>query len=548
MSQLNRWPAGQVLAWALLALVLVAGCHRQPPSTIPAVPLQPAETITADGQTMELKLHFITDGHEQIEKREVPATVAVARTAILELAKGPYDSLNEQKVLPPGTRLRDIAILDGIAYVDFSREFRDNHWGSLASELDTIYSVVNTLAEFKSVRAVQFLLEGSPIKTIGAGAVDLTTPVRPSPVTPELYTKVSTKIEAAAGTMLPWSSWINREERVGFREGFPDRVLAADTDGDGADELIVTHDKHLGIWKRQDGIFRQVWERKFNSQPRVLVAPVDKGQSCHVVVGTEEGLYIFAWDQGTYNQLGWHGIGGVLVDMAAGDTTGTGRGQILALIGAHGRTNVRAESNSVIIWEWNGETYIMKREVDFNAQRILVEDINSDGCDEILAINQDGLTVFSWQGAAYVETASNPVFGAAYAAILTADLTGDGRPELIIRDSNSPYLYVYTWQQGGLCKIWQGAPCDVGLSWELFAGPGLNGQTALIANTQERGCYMVYQRGEDSWQTKAITGTSGEEILTMADVDGDGKMEIIFRRWQLLSSPTKWIYVGYSSA
>jgi germination protein M len=551
VGQLRGCRAARFLVMAFLAIVIViaVGCRQLSPSSAEAVPLkQAAENIATDETTIELKLHFIENGHEEIERRQVPATLAVARAAILELAKGRFESSTEQKVLPPGTRLRDIAILDGIAYVDFSREFRDNHWGSLASELDTIYSVVNTLAEFKTVRAVQFLLEGSPIDTIGAGVVDLAQPVRPSPMMPERYAQVSAELQVAAGPQLPWSSWISWEERVGFKVGFPDRVLAADTDGDGADELIIIHDKLVTIWKRQNGAFQQVWERKFNSQPRALVASVEGGQSKHLVIGTAEGLYIFAWDKGNYNQLAWQGIGGTLVDLAVGDTTGTGQGQILALIGTRGRSNVRTESTSIVIWEWNGETYIMQREVNFSAHKILVEDITGDGIDEVLAINKDGLTVFSWQGAAYVEVASNPGAGVEHAAVLTADLTGDGRPELIIRDGQSPYLYIYTWQQGALRKLWQGAPSDVGLGWEIFAGIGPDNKAALIASTQEPGYYMIYQQGEDGWEKNIITGSGSEEILALADVDGDGTANIIFRRWQLLSSPTKWIYVGWPSA
>ncbi len=79
---------------------------------------------------------------------------------------------------------------------------------------------------------MQFLLEGSPpVSTIGAGAVDLTSPVRPQQVTPEFYQELSAKLTAAAGTALPWSSWLRREERLGLREGFPDQVLAGDLDG-----------------------------------------------------------------------------------------------------------------------------------------------------------------------------------------------------------------------------------------------------------------------------------------------------------------------------
>ncbi|HHV07871.1 MAG TPA: hypothetical protein GXX69_06625 [Firmicutes bacterium] len=548
MNQVSKHRARRYFVLILLAVAIVGGCRPQPPTSIPAVPLMPAQEVDSNGETVELILHFVHEGHEQIEKRSIPATLAVARAAILELAKGFVSSKGEQKVLPPGTRLRDIAILDGIAYVDFSREFRDNHWGSLASELDTIYSVVNTLAEFKSVRAVQFLLEGSPISTIGAGAIDLTSPVRPHKVAPEFYQELNAKLTAAAGTSLPWSSWIRREERLGFREGFPDRVVAADTDGDGIDELIFTHDKRVSIWKRQAGAFQQVWERKFSSRPRTLVVPIDSGQGYNLVVGTQEGIYIFAWENGNYSQLGWQGIGGALIDLVAGDTTGTGRGQILALMGPNGRTPVKSESTSIVIWEWNGETYIMKREVEFNAFKILTADINGNGADEILAFNQNGFTVFSWQGAAYVEIGSNPGAGCEYASVTTADLTGDGQPELIIRDGQSPHIYVYTWQQGVLRKLWQGAPTEDHLGWEIFVDSWVDGYPAIISATREPGRYFVYSYIQDKWEEKLISGSGGEEVLALADVDGDGKAEVIFRRQQLLSSPTKWIYVGWPGA
>lgn len=545
MNRASRAQRAKFLIPLLLALVLIAGCHRQPQSAVPPVPLEPTPEENSDGETIVLRLHFVQGGRDEIEQRSVPSTLAVARAAILELAKGSVRAQGELKVLPPGTRLRDIAILDGIAYVDFSREFRDNHWGGLASELDTVYSVVNTLAEFKSVRAVQFLLEGSPVSTIGAGAVDLTSPVRPQQVTPESYQELSAKLTAAAGTALPWSSWLRREERLGLREGFPDQVLAGDLDGDGSDELIFTHDKRVSIWKRQAGTFEQVWERKFYSRPRTLLVAVDSGQSRHLVVGTGEGLYIFAWEKGDYSQIGWQGIGGVLVGLAAGDTTGTGQGQILALIGTNGRSSFQPESASIVIWEWNGETYIMKREVDFNAHQILVADLSGAAYDDILAFNRDGLTVFSWQGGAYVETASNLGVGSEYAAAITVDLTGNGQPELVLRDGQSPYLYVYAWQQGALRKLWQSPLVEGGLGWEIFAGTGADGGPIVISGTSEPGRYVLYRYGQAAWEEKIIAGSGGEEVLAVADVDGDGRGEVIFRRWQLLSNPIKWIYIGW---
>ncbi len=120
MNRASRGQRAKFLIPLLLALMLIAGCHRQPQSSVPPVPLEPTPPEeNSDGETIVLRLHFVQGGRDEIEQRSVPSTLAVARAAILELAKGSVRAQGELKVLPPGTRLRDIAILDGIAYVDF---------------------------------------------------------------------------------------------------------------------------------------------------------------------------------------------------------------------------------------------------------------------------------------------------------------------------------------------------------------------------------------------------------------------------------------------
>ncbi|NMA54613.1 MAG: hypothetical protein GX952_01610 [Firmicutes bacterium] len=538
---------------AIIAIVLVtvlsvaaAGCSR-PQAPVPTGMAEPIPEPSPAGETLTLRLHFVHNGRDEVELRSIPSTVAVARAAVGELSRGSLKTHRGHKVLPPGTCLKDITILDGIAYVDFSREFRDNHWGGLASELDTIYSVANTLGEFESIQAVQFLLEGSSLETIGAGAIDLTTPVRPQPVTPELYHRLGEQLAEAAEAAedsWPWSYWLAQEERIGLREGFPDQVLTGDLDGDGVHELIFTHDKQVSVWKRRSRGFEQIWTQKFYSKPRIQLAAVDQGQSLHLIVGTEEGLYIFVEKDGSLDQLGWQGIGGSLVDIAAGDTTGNGRGQILALIGADGPGRDQLESASIIIWEWNGDTYFKKGEVDFNARQILLADLSATGSDDILAFNHDGLTVFSWQQGAYVETASNLGIGSSYASALAADVTGDGQLELIFRDGHSPSLYVYTWQEGVLRKLWQSSSATASLGWDVFAGTDADKNPILISPTSEPGRYAIYQYSPEGWTERIISGSGDEEILAVADIDGDGKAEVIFRRWQLLSNPIKWVFVG----
>ncbi|HHY93287.1 MAG TPA: hypothetical protein GX511_08095, partial [Firmicutes bacterium] len=539
---------GTKIALVVLALLLAAvlvwagGAGRPQPAPSLAPPPAPLDDVS---KILRLKLHFVYNGSDHVVKREVPATRAVARAALQELLQGYLGPQGEISVLPPGTELRDITILDGIAYVDFSRELRDNHWGGVAGEVDTIYSVVNTLGEFPTVRGVQFLVEGSPLRTIGAGAVNLAQPLKPRRITPTLYTELAARLVGPAAQALPWNSWVKSEERLALRDGFPEAVAAGDTDGDGADELVLTVGKRVSVWDRGAGAFQSVWERKFSSAPRIVLAATRDAKRKELVVGVDEGIFIFGWTGGGYAQLGWQGIAGELQDLAVGDTDGNGRAEILALFGQVDSRSEELASGRIIIWEWNGETYLKRREEAFPFRRLLLADVNGDTREEILAFGRRGVTVFGWQQAAYVELGSNPAAGGALAGMLAGDVTGDGCADLVVRDEVAPSLYVYTWQQDGFRKLWQGAPTggDV-LGREVFLGPPSGGRATLLAATNRPGKYLLARSAAADWQKRELVGVSGEQVLGFADVDGDGAREIVYRRQQLLSNPVQWLYVG----
>jgi len=130
-------------------------------------------------QTMTITLYFADEQAKYLlpEKREIRKTEAIARAAIKELIKGPKES-GHFPTIPEGTRLLGIRIEGGIAYVDFSKEFVERHPGGSAGETMTIYSIVNTLAEFPSIQRVKFLVGGKEIETL-AGHMDLTEPIAP---------------------------------------------------------------------------------------------------------------------------------------------------------------------------------------------------------------------------------------------------------------------------------------------------------------------------------------------------------------------------------
>ncbi len=89
-----------------------------------------------------------------------------ARGAILALIDGPRAE-NLTTSIPPGTELLNINIRNRICYVDFSREFIDNHQGGTAGELMTLASIVNTLTDFDTIDRVQILVEGQSGTTLG---------------------------------------------------------------------------------------------------------------------------------------------------------------------------------------------------------------------------------------------------------------------------------------------------------------------------------------------------------------------------------------------
>ncbi|NMB25816.1 MAG: GerMN domain-containing protein [Firmicutes bacterium] len=99
-----------------------------------------------------------------------------AETVVGELIRGPQQA-DRVKTVPPNAELRNLWVDDnGIAYVDFSREFQTDHWGGSAGDTFTLFSVVNSLTELEGIEAVQFLIEGETQEAI-LGHTDTTRPM-----------------------------------------------------------------------------------------------------------------------------------------------------------------------------------------------------------------------------------------------------------------------------------------------------------------------------------------------------------------------------------
>jgi len=164
----------------LLTLSILAGCIGDSTRQTPAAPpgQQPAGSDQDPSKgTMNLTVYFATKDAMYLvpEVRTVPKNDQPARTALEQLFTEPRNK-ELVRVMPPGTKLKNLVIKDQIAYVDFSEHIIKNNPGGSATEVLLVSSIVNTLTEFPQIQKVQILVEGNKVATLN-GHLDVSEPL-----------------------------------------------------------------------------------------------------------------------------------------------------------------------------------------------------------------------------------------------------------------------------------------------------------------------------------------------------------------------------------
>jgi spore germination protein GerM len=162
---------------AVVLLVLVIGFFRggghelvRPAAETSSSEEPPPPEAPRAGKSVTLFFLSEEDSLLHPETREITAddsAVGEATSTVQELIRGSLKGYLSP--FPEETKLRQLFITkDGIAYVDFSKEFMDKHPSGSSAELATVYSIVNTLAyNFKAIKRVFILVEGGEKETLG---------------------------------------------------------------------------------------------------------------------------------------------------------------------------------------------------------------------------------------------------------------------------------------------------------------------------------------------------------------------------------------------
>ncbi|MDO8885562.1 GerMN domain-containing protein [Candidatus Oleimmundimicrobium sp.] len=175
---MNRFKFLVILVVITAVCFFVTGCDKEEPKTNGENEVISVEEtgldesgaeFETDEETTTLTVYFSDEQAMYLlpETKEVPKTETPAQAAIEELIKGPEEA-GHVSTIPEGTKLNGIKIEEEMAYVDFSEKFKANYQLGSAAEIMTIYSIVNTLTEFPTIKRVKFLVNGEPLEIEGS--------------------------------------------------------------------------------------------------------------------------------------------------------------------------------------------------------------------------------------------------------------------------------------------------------------------------------------------------------------------------------------------
>lgn len=106
---------------------------------------------------------------------------------VKELVDKPYDKLMKlliqgpnnrelSKTIPEGTKVNKIELKGDTLYIDFSKEFIDNHEGGEEKEKATIYSIVNTMTNLTEINSIKILIDGEENKAFNDNKIKFDDP------------------------------------------------------------------------------------------------------------------------------------------------------------------------------------------------------------------------------------------------------------------------------------------------------------------------------------------------------------------------------------
>jgi hypothetical protein len=356
--------------------------------------------------------------------------------------------------------------------------------------------------------------------------------------------------------------WVNHPDQTGsngWHMADGDRFLAADIDGDNQKEIIAI--SNSGNWI---GILRE-------QNAKLVTTWIKHDWVNHPGRDGDNG-----WNLG-------HGDRFLVADV-----NGDGRDELIVINKSASWIGVLQESNGTLVAKWVGRGRINRQggsaRTAWNLNswdELHVGDIDGDSSEELVIISPDGKRMggVSWNGRRLILDwmMSNSIPGASGVPdntwtlnygdkLIVADVDGDGKDEIVIanRDASSKEIAILAEHNDQILMRWRGdsipnaEPNNPG--WSLdpadrFIAADINGdgKKELIVRCRmgttvgvivPKGKGLALSWRQENWINRSGRSPnsgwhlSGGDSLLVADVNGDGKEEIV-----VVNSNGQWIGV-----
>ncbi|MBI5681736.1 MAG: GerMN domain-containing protein [Deltaproteobacteria bacterium] len=160
------------LLTVLIGLYLLAKFSEQR-----TAPIIKEKTIPPETKSVSLYFSNATGVKLGVEKRDIKkeTTASEIKEVMEQLIKGPAEKFI--RTIPEETKVLNVRLDKETAAIDFSADITTKHPGGSSAEIQTVYSIVNSIVfNFPEFKKVQILIDGKKAKTL-AGHIDISLPL-----------------------------------------------------------------------------------------------------------------------------------------------------------------------------------------------------------------------------------------------------------------------------------------------------------------------------------------------------------------------------------
>jgi hypothetical protein len=318
----------------------------------------------------------------------------------------------------------------------------------------------------------------------------------------------------------------------------PQSVVTADVNGDGLPDLISANSDGTLTVLTNNGSGSFVLSATYtvgNDAQAVIAADVNNDGKLDLICANPNGdtLTVLTNDgSGNFVAASTNNVGSSPYSVTAADVNGDGK---MDLISAN--FGIGTGNTLTVLTNKGGGVFVLMSSpvVGSGVISVTTADVNGDGKPDLICANKNSgtLTVLTNNGIGGFVVASSPVVGGGPIAVIAADVNGDGKPDLICANSGmfglGNSLTVLTNNGSGGFVLASTPTVGNGVVSVVAADVNNDGKLDLIsANASDNTLTVLLNSGGGNfvYSSSPIVGND-PRCVAAADFNGDGKVDLV---------------------